>query len=166
MSIASSLEALAQAKADIADAIVAQGGTVGEGDGFADFATDIATIATGFKVETDVQEKTSNVDALVYTPQDITEVLGAVLFYKPLSESENTRYGMIENVRIGNVQWGVYRRYIEASVIPTYVGTNYGSVQFPTEYNPSVIFQTPASVPSGDLHAYKAGSYQIIVWGN
>jgi hypothetical protein len=47
MSIGSSLSALQTAKADIADAIEAKGGTVGAGDGFSDFATDIATIPEG-----------------------------------------------------------------------------------------------------------------------
>lgn len=45
--IAENLAALQQAKADIAEAITTKGGTVGSGDGFSDFATDIGTIPTG-----------------------------------------------------------------------------------------------------------------------
>lgn len=47
MSIATSLAALQQAKTDIAAAITNKGGTVNTGDGFADFAADIATISAG-----------------------------------------------------------------------------------------------------------------------
>lgn len=47
MSIGSSLSALQTAKSDIATAITAAGGTVDAGDGFADFAADIATIPEG-----------------------------------------------------------------------------------------------------------------------
>lgn len=46
-SIAESLTALENAKQDIADAITAKGGTVGDGDGYADFAEDIGTISGG-----------------------------------------------------------------------------------------------------------------------
>jgi len=45
MSIASSLEYLKTAKVDIAAAIMARGGTVNLGDGLADYATDILSIA-------------------------------------------------------------------------------------------------------------------------
>lgn len=44
MSIATNLQRLVNAKSDIADAITAKGGTVNEGDGFEDFATDIESI--------------------------------------------------------------------------------------------------------------------------
>ena len=47
MSIASSLSALAAAKNDIAEAIIAKGGTVGTGAGFTSFADAIATIPSG-----------------------------------------------------------------------------------------------------------------------
>lgn len=47
MSISSSLTALQAAKTNIAAAITAKGGTVNEGDGFSDFATDIGTISGG-----------------------------------------------------------------------------------------------------------------------
>lgn len=47
MSISSSLTALQAAKTNIAAAITAKGGTVNEGDGFADFAADIGTISGG-----------------------------------------------------------------------------------------------------------------------
>lgn len=47
MSIATSLTALQTAKSDIATAITAKGGTVNDGDGMSDFATDIATIPSG-----------------------------------------------------------------------------------------------------------------------
>ena len=47
MSISDSLTALQTAKTNIATAITAKGGTVNEGDGFSDFATDIGTITGG-----------------------------------------------------------------------------------------------------------------------
>lgn len=47
MSIADKLQLLAAAKTAIAEAITAKGGTVNEGDGFGDFADDIATISGG-----------------------------------------------------------------------------------------------------------------------
>ena len=47
MSIATSLSALTTAKTDISAAITAKGGIVNTGDGFSDFATDIATITGG-----------------------------------------------------------------------------------------------------------------------
>lgn len=46
MSIATSLTALQIAKTNIANAITDKGGTVASGDGFLDFASDIATIPT------------------------------------------------------------------------------------------------------------------------
>ncbi len=46
MSISTSIAALQADKAAIAAAITAKGGTVNEGDGYNDFATDIGTIAT------------------------------------------------------------------------------------------------------------------------
>ena len=46
MSIAESIAALQADKAAIAAAITDKGGTVNEGDGYNDFATDIGTIAT------------------------------------------------------------------------------------------------------------------------
>ena len=46
MSIAESIAALQADKTAIAAAIIAKGGTVNEGDGYNDFATDIGTIAT------------------------------------------------------------------------------------------------------------------------
>lgn len=47
MSIATEISALQADKTAIANAITAKGGTVGSGDGFDDFATDIGTIPTG-----------------------------------------------------------------------------------------------------------------------
>ena len=47
MSIATQISALQADKTAIANAITAKGGTVGAGDGFDDFAADIATIPTG-----------------------------------------------------------------------------------------------------------------------
>ena len=47
MSIASQITALQADKTAIANAISTKGGTVGAGDGFDDFATDIGTIPTG-----------------------------------------------------------------------------------------------------------------------
>lgn len=47
MSIASQISALQADKTAIANAISTKGGTVGAGDGFDDFATDIGTIPTG-----------------------------------------------------------------------------------------------------------------------
>lgn len=52
MSIATSLAALRQAKTDIAAAITNKGGAVNTGDGFADFAADIATISAGSEIQT------------------------------------------------------------------------------------------------------------------
>ncbi len=46
MSIATQISALQADKTDIANAIIAMGGTMGDGDGFDDFATAIATIPT------------------------------------------------------------------------------------------------------------------------
>ena len=51
MSIQDKITRLQNAKADIADAITAQGGTVNEGDGFEEFANDIGTIQTGGDLE-------------------------------------------------------------------------------------------------------------------
>lgn len=45
--IAENLQRLIDAKEDIADAIIAKGGTVGANDGLEEFATDIATIPSG-----------------------------------------------------------------------------------------------------------------------
>lgn len=56
MSIASSLAALQAARDDIANAIAAMGGTVNEGDGFADFADDIGTIPSGGVTETEPKD--------------------------------------------------------------------------------------------------------------
>lgn len=47
MSIATALQALQQAKTNIASAITQRGGTVNSGDGFSDFAACIATIPQG-----------------------------------------------------------------------------------------------------------------------
>ena len=47
MSIATQIQYLQQDKTDIANAITAKGGTVNSGDGFDDFANDIATIPSG-----------------------------------------------------------------------------------------------------------------------
>lgn len=47
MSIATNLQRLVTAKSDIADAITAKGGTVNQGDGFEEFAEDIASIPSG-----------------------------------------------------------------------------------------------------------------------
>ena len=47
MTIATQIAALQQDKTDIANAITAKGGTVTTGDGFDDFASDIATIPSG-----------------------------------------------------------------------------------------------------------------------
>ena len=45
--ISENLQRLVNAKANIANAITSKGGTVNEGDGFEDFATDIDSIPTG-----------------------------------------------------------------------------------------------------------------------
>lgn len=45
--ISENLQRLVNAKASIANAITAKGGTVNEGDGFEDFATDIDSIPEG-----------------------------------------------------------------------------------------------------------------------
>ena len=79
MSIASSLEALAQAKTDIANAITQQGGTVGADDGMTSFAADILTIPTGFKVETGIVTIETTAGSLEYTTNGITQIEGAVL---------------------------------------------------------------------------------------
>ena len=52
MSIADKISRLSAAKTAIANAITGKGGTVGSGDGFEDFATDIATIPTGGNIQT------------------------------------------------------------------------------------------------------------------
>lgn len=165
MSIATSLAALAQAKTDIADAITAQGGTVGAGDGFADFAADIGTIATGYKVETAEETVTvAGVGYISYTPTEITEVLGALLFYKPASTVE-VHTGMGMNIRIGNTQWGAYRQYTSESSTVRY-GTSYGAVLLPDIGNPAVRFSVPDGFPGTEQLPYRTGTYQIIVWGN
>ena len=51
MSIADKITRLQTAKDNIADAIIAQGGAVSEGDGFEEFANDIGTIQTGGDLE-------------------------------------------------------------------------------------------------------------------
>lgn len=51
MSIADKIQRLSAAKENISDAITAQGGTVAEGDGFEEFASDIGTIQTGGDLE-------------------------------------------------------------------------------------------------------------------
>lgn len=51
--IAQNLEALRQAKTDIASAITTKGGTVAQGDGLSDFATDIGTIPSGVDTSSD-----------------------------------------------------------------------------------------------------------------
>lgn len=165
MSIAASLAALGQAKTDIADAITAQGGTVGEGDGFADFAADIATIATGYKLETAEETVTATgVGVISYTPQEISEVLGALLVYKAASTVE-VHTGMSLNVRIGNTQWGAYRQYTSESSTVRF-GTSYGAVLLPSVGNPAVRFAVPDGFPGTEQLPYRTGTYQIIVWGN
>ena len=52
MSIADKISRLSAAKTAIANAITGKGGTVGSGDGFEDFATDIGTIPTGGNIQT------------------------------------------------------------------------------------------------------------------
>ena len=165
MSIAASLAALAQAKTDIASAITAQGGTVGEGDGFADFAADIATIATGVKMETEDYEVTASggVNLITHTLTDITTVSGAILVYHPASTNENHR-GMHTNVRIGDVTFGSFGPPSEGSSV-VYSGTNYGSVLFPSEGYPSVRFTQPSGT-SLYTNVYKAGTYTIVIWGS
>lgn len=164
MSIAATVEALAQAKTDIADAITAQGGTVGAGDGFADFAADIATIRTGYKVETDEQVVTAaGVGVISYTPQEISEVLGALLIYKPAGATE-THTGMSLNCRIGDTQWGAYRQYTSESSTVRF-GTSFGQVLLPTQSNPAVRFGVPDGFPVTEQLPYRTGTYQIIVWG-
>lgn len=163
MSIASSLEALAQAKADIADAIVAQGGTVGEGDGFADFATDIATIVTGYKLEVTEQTQATNVPIITHTPQDVSEVIGAILIYKSTSSQQSIQ-GQVFNARISDFEWGAYK--FQGSTGTLYTGTRYGKVGFPSSGDPYVTFKYPDGTPSSDTNPYRAGTYQIIVWGN
>ena len=162
MSIASSLEALAQAKADIADAIVAQGGTVGEGDGFADFATDIATIVTGYKLEVTEQTQATNVPIITYLPRDVSEIIGAILIYKSTS-SQQSLQGQIFNARISDFAWGAYKVQGTGYL---YTGTRYGKVGFPSSGDPYVTFGYPDGTSSSDTNPYKAGTYQIIIWGN
>ncbi len=165
MSIATSLAALAQAKTDIANAITTQGGTVGAGDGFADFAADVATIQTGYKVETSEEAVTAaGVGVIAYTPQEITEVLGALLIYKPASTVE-VQTGMVLNVAIGSTQWGAYRQYTSESSTVRF-GTNYGAVLLPSVGNPAVRFGVPDGFPVTEQLPYRTGTYQIIVWGN
>ena len=162
MSIATSLAALAQAKTDIASAITAQGGTVGEGDGLADFAADIATIPTGYKVETQVHELTSDAAFIDYTPVDITDIAGAILIYMPLSNYGDSHSGMAVNARVGDSQWGAYR----GSTSATYYGVNYGAVVYPTSLSSVIRFDRPTNTPTPlEASPYKAGSYFSIVWG-
>lgn len=51
--IAQNLAALRQARSDIASAITTKGGTVAQGDGLSDFATDIGTIPSGVDTSSD-----------------------------------------------------------------------------------------------------------------
>lgn len=57
MSIATNLQRLVTAKSDIADAITTKGGTVNQGDGFEEFAEDIASIPSGGSVDYTVDVK-------------------------------------------------------------------------------------------------------------
>lgn len=76
MSIATQIEALQNDKAAIASAITSKGGTVGETDGFDDFATAIGTIRAAGNMEFGtftpaVDTFTFNVSNLAFTPTKI-----------------------------------------------------------------------------------------------
>ena len=84
--IADNLQRLVDAKNDIADAIVAKGGTVNEGDGLEEFSADIATIPSGggdsnFKSNVNVttEPNATVVATRVYYPLKVYAPVGAAL---------------------------------------------------------------------------------------
>lgn len=73
MSIATQIAALQQDKTDIATAITNKGGTVNSGDGFDDFAADIATIPSGTTPSGTINITTNGVyDVSNYASADVS----------------------------------------------------------------------------------------------
>ena len=79
--IAENLQRLQTARTNIASAITTKGGTVTSGDGFEDFATDIATIPSGGgQAETDLSNLISRTNNTSLTIPNSVTVIGANAF--------------------------------------------------------------------------------------
>lgn len=168
MSIASSLEALAQAKEDIAAAIVAQGGTVGEGDGFADFATDIATITTGYKTDfqwiTKTESSKSISSATSASAVEFTEIVGAFVIRAMTG-------GSITGSANDN-SWAFHRdeQYPDSA----YTIAQRGLVVGDTGISYSVLTHSQTgrkyvqftNTEASAAYKWPAGDYFFILWGN
>lgn len=160
MSIAASLAALAQAKTDIAGAITAQGGTVGEGDGFASFAEDIATIHVGYKVEAadytlDSGGTLSAVKSITYTCREVTEPAGAIILRK--ESNLGSAFGQHFIAMEGGVSWGDFTG--GGNYSGSQNGSAYGNVSVSGN---EITFSDPYNNPG---YGFYAGQYRIIVWG-
>lgn len=108
MTIATQIAALQQDKSDIATAITNKGGTVNSGDGFDDFATDIATIPTG-----------GTIDSLTITPttsQQTISASGGTDGYSPITVNavDNT---IDANIQASNIKSGVSILGVSGNVV-------------------------------------------------
>lgn len=120
MSIATSLAALRQAKTDIAVAITDKGGTVNTGDGFADFAADIATISVG--VSEGVSPKLDNPRGVTFYDYD-----GTVLESWTLTELQNATALPENPVHTGLTAqgWNWTLAELKSTAAPAQVGQHY-----------------------------------------
>src|SRR5574344_2154207 len=168
MSISDSLTALQTAKSDIATAITAKGGTVHEGDGFSDFATDIGTITGGGSGDPAL----SPINSECRPTGDV--VLPSIVTSIPMGYSSGaTAYGVfsgspLTSVSGANVTWVGEKAFMYCSNLASYNFplVNYiGSSAFAYSGLSGAI-NIPLTVTTLGGSAFSYSSITSVTWGD